>query len=618
MHCGFLPFEGCFEHSFLMQSLLDDSKRRNKNLRIVWFDLKNVFGSVPQNKLFEMMERLSVPPAFISLCQDIYQNSTFKIRTASGYTNPIPQTMGVKQGCPLSPLLFNLAIQGMLIGLDTVDAGYKLPDGSSIKYMAYADDLCIVDNDIEGINAMIHKIEEFSNWAQLQFNTSKCASLSMMNSKSRKYVESFSPKLNNQHIPALKWEERYKYLGIKVGREKMCSLAELKQEIISDSELIGNSLLAPWQKVEAINMFVISKAQYHLRASTPFRTWAQSIDKKLRNIIKSALKLPRRTTNSFLYTANRYGGLGLYSMEDNLDVARITQFFKCLTSPDDIVKQCAWTQLSQVVGKRLKKQDISPQDMESFLNSPRPPNEGSRGDIQSLWSIVRKSLHRLRILVSVTDSNSIELDLSGSTITAIRRKLLSKLVRKEVQNLRLEELISHQDQGRTFPLVSKSPASNHWVGTGHHVTFADHRFGIRARTNLLPVKSVLKRMRKTTVDTCPKCKQQPETLGHVLNSCPANAGLMRERHNLILKRLSNATRSENGTNFLDQKIPNSPGCLRPDLVITTAHSITIVDVTIPFKASQDAFTKARSEKTQKYSELFNGRGPNTQRSRLEL
>ena len=78
---------------------------------------------------------------------------------------------------------------------------------------------------------------------------------------------------------------------------------------------------------------------------------------------------------------------------------------------------------------------------------------------------------------------------------------------------------------------------------------------------------------------------------------------MCERHNLILKSLSNATRFENGTKFLDQKIPDSPGCLTPDLVITTSHSITIVDVTIPFEASQDAFTKARSEKTQKYSEL---------------
>ena len=156
--------------------------------------------------------------------------------------------------------------------------------------------------------------------------------------------------------------------------------------------------------------------------------WAQSIDKKLRNITKSALKLPRRTTNSFLQVGvccNRYGGLGFKSMEDNLDVARITQFFKRLTSPNDIVKQCAWTQLSQVVGKRLKKQDISPQDMESFLNSPPPPNEGSRGDIQSLWSIVRKSLHRLGILVSVTDSNSIELDLSGTTIMYRHQKKAS-------------------------------------------------------------------------------------------------------------------------------------------------------------------------------------------------
>ena len=50
---------------------------------------------------------------------------------------------GVKQGCPLSPILFNLTIQGLLLGLDEIDAGYELSDGSRIKYLAYADDLCI-------------------------------------------------------------------------------------------------------------------------------------------------------------------------------------------------------------------------------------------------------------------------------------------------------------------------------------------------------------------------------------------------------------------------------------------------------------------------------------------
>ncbi len=46
---GFLPFEGCTEHSFLLRSVLGDSKRRRKDVRIVWLDLKNAFGSVPHN-----------------------------------------------------------------------------------------------------------------------------------------------------------------------------------------------------------------------------------------------------------------------------------------------------------------------------------------------------------------------------------------------------------------------------------------------------------------------------------------------------------------------------------------------------------------------------------------
>lgn len=341
--------EGCYEHSFLMQSLLDDSKRRNKDLRVVWFDLKNAFGSVPQDRMFDMMGRLNVPNGFISLCKDIYHQSSSKIRTTNGYTSDIPQTTGVKQGCPLSPLLFNIAIQGMLTGIDQeVDAGYEFQDGSKIRYLAYADDLCIAAHTKNDINRMISRIEDFTNWAGLRFNTSKCASLSAINSKTRKYVESFSPTLNNQPIVALKWEERYKYLGVQIGRTKLSTLSGLKDTIIAETDLIAKSPLADWQKIEAINIFVLSKAQYHLRASTPFRTWAKSIDTAIRKILKPKLKLPRSTTSSLLYTANRFGGIGLSSLEDDLDVARVTQLYKCLTSPDHIVKQCAWNQLRQV------------------------------------------------------------------------------------------------------------------------------------------------------------------------------------------------------------------------------------------------------------------------------
>ena len=163
----------------------------------------------------------------------------------------------------------------------------------------------------QGIEHMIKKMREFADWANLTFNISKCASLSAINNKSRKYVESYSPNFGNQAILALNWEERYKYLGVQVGRERLTTLTDLKTTILKELERIAESLLTDWQKIEAVNIFSMSKTNYRLRASTPYSTWARSLDRKIRHILKPHIKLPRHTTNHFLYTPNRNGGVGL-------------------------------------------------------------------------------------------------------------------------------------------------------------------------------------------------------------------------------------------------------------------------------------------------------------------
>lgn len=98
--------------------------------------------------------------------------------------------------------------------------------------------------------------------------------------------------------------------------------------------------------------------------------------------------------------------------------------------------------------------------------------------------------------------------------------------------------------------------------------------------------------------TCPKCGTQPQTLGHVLNACTLNSGLMRERHNLILQRLSKALLDTVGDKYLEQKIKDSPGDPRTDLVVWHLNgSVSIVDVTISFEGRVDAFQIAWSEKS---------------------
>lgn len=95
-------------------------------------------------------------------------------------------------------------------------------------------------------------------------NVSKCAALSVINGRPRKYVESYTPTLQGSIIRALKWDDRYKYLGVEVGWRRATSLNKVKKAIVKDTTAVCSSLLTNWQKVEAINIFVVSQATYYL------------------------------------------------------------------------------------------------------------------------------------------------------------------------------------------------------------------------------------------------------------------------------------------------------------------------------------------------------------------
>ena len=161
---GFVPGEGCLEHSFLVRSMMEDARRRHRPLHLVWFDLRNAFGSVPHNLIWYGMRKLGVP------------EEAFTIQTAEGATNDIPQARGVKQGCPLSPLIFNLAIEGLIRGIQSSDArGYSFTESLEVKCLAYADDLAIAASSEEDVEAMLDRLEEFSRWAHMDFSTSPSA-----------------------------------------------------------------------------------------------------------------------------------------------------------------------------------------------------------------------------------------------------------------------------------------------------------------------------------------------------------------------------------------------------------------------------------------------------------
>ncbi len=130
---GFLPMEGCVEHSIVMESLLCDAKRRRKDVRILWLDLKNAFGSVSHDLLWFMLMKLEVSEPFIAICQEIYADSSQRIRTNEDTPPTSPSMWESSRGCPLGPLLFNFALEALLPILNTCSTGYSMENGSLVK-----------------------------------------------------------------------------------------------------------------------------------------------------------------------------------------------------------------------------------------------------------------------------------------------------------------------------------------------------------------------------------------------------------------------------------------------------------------------------------------------------
>lgn len=597
---GFLPFDGCLENGFILRSVLQDSRRNKKEVGVAWLDLKDAFGSVPHSSLLDILQRAGLRSTTLAIIEDIYKDSSTCIQTTAGLSAPIPCSRGVKQGCTLSPILFDVVMEVVIRAMEEVPgAGYQLSN-INIKTLTYADDLCALTSSPEKIQLMLSKAEAAAKWAGLTFNPRKCAALTIFRKQGkRQHAVNSQPTLGGEPIPALPWDGTYKYLGCRLGADPKTDLSQVSADYIADCEAILRSDLTDWQKLDAIHRFAKPRLVYLLQNTSPTIGWARNIDKTIRALAKTCLKLPGHTVSAFLYTDTTSGGLGLPNIEDELHIFRVSSAFKLLSTPGDHrVRDIAYSALSRTAEIRSGNRK-SPQE---FLNSLPDPGEGNKGDLSSLWSDSRVSFHHCNAKID-TDNCAIICD--NHTVHWPKRSQVPSLLRSSIQNRHKTQWSSCSDQGRTVSCISKHAASNHWIRTGKYTSFGEYRFALKARLNLLPTRTARYRAGEVIPDrSCRKCNTEQETLAHILNHCPNHVGLLRLRHNKILSRLANAIPAKMGRQYKEQVVPGDRLGLKPDLVVLddTKKEAFVIDVTTPFEGTE-SFSTARLEKERKYGYL---------------
>ena len=116
---------------------------------------------------------MGVPEHLIVMLSNLYTNQEATIMTEYGETSNIPIGKGVRQGCILSPLLFNIyAEKIMREALDKWDKGIGI-GGRKVSTLRYADDTTLIASNREDLIELIEKVKSSSEKAGLYLNVKK-------------------------------------------------------------------------------------------------------------------------------------------------------------------------------------------------------------------------------------------------------------------------------------------------------------------------------------------------------------------------------------------------------------------------------------------------------------
>nr|XP_050025000.1 uncharacterized protein LOC126519682 [Dermacentor andersoni] len=550
---GFLPHDAVFEHNFVLQGRLDDARTGGGEVCVGFLDFANAFGSV-------------------TIVEDLYRANTTCVVAAAGITEPITIGAGLRQGCPLSGLFFNLVVDPVIRAVQGGDRQHNI--------LAYADDLTLLAADPTTLQSRLDRVTALSARLGLRLNAAKCRSLHLsgrhpVGTRPTSFTAGGDP------IPALGDFEGHKFLGRPVGFRVLPDETTVDEAIHLGRKLLS-SMLAPWQRLDAIKTFLYPALNFAMRVGLASKGEWQRLDEELRPLIRKTLYVPARASNEYLYGSTQAGSAGIPLAAELSDICRVDGAFKLLTSSDVEVRERAAGDLEGV---------------EAYLSGETEDDFRQMStQVQSVWTEARKASRRLSVAWELLEHGA-RINCREASVSVRNRHKLVKTIRALLSTERDRALHDKPNQGKAMVCVAADPANSHFMRSGRYTRFTDWRFVHRARLNLLPLNAT--RLWAPAADKrCRRCGYGEETLPHVLCHCMRQSRAM-ERHNTIVARIKKAA-SGRFTVIAENQVVVTTS-LKPDLVLARGEEALILDVGCPFENRLQAFQDARKAKEEKYS-----------------
>ncbi|GCC38609.1 hypothetical protein chiPu_0017124 [Chiloscyllium punctatum] len=265
---------GCNENIVVLENVIKGAKYNHKDLAVVFVDLAKAFDSVGHKLLIKSLQRVKLPKAFVSLIEDLYTGNTTVVEGNGNLTTPITIERGIKQGDPLSPILFNIALDQLVCSLERANSGVSMPLGGrrvNCSTLAFADDIALLSDSHMARNL----------------------------------------KLLQAYCDHTGLSDTEKYLGARIDPWAGVAEGDWEEKLKSWVKGIQAAPLRPRQRLEILKIHAIPRLYFHLILTEASQATLTKLDQRIRNATKEFLHLPPHIADGVLYVSNRNGGLGV-------------------------------------------------------------------------------------------------------------------------------------------------------------------------------------------------------------------------------------------------------------------------------------------------------------------
>ena len=306
----------------LIQNGLDYANSVNLGGALLSLDQEKAFDRVDWNFVHQVLSNMNFGPSFRKWIKLLYNNIYSRVLINGALGGPFSVSRGVRQGCPLSPLLYILAAEPLSRAIQASPdiTGFPLPNGEHVKILQYADDTTCFVMDDPSLLALIKLFDRYATATGAKLNLDKTEGLL------------FGPWRPRTNLPiTLKWtSDSLIILGCRVGNDTLPDWDTLITKFKGKITSWGNRSLSLQGRALLANTLGLSVFWYQGTIFDVPKTVIHTINKILFPFLWNKSKEP--IARSSAVAPRLRGGLGIVHVGSKISSLRAIWLRRLLLS----------------------------------------------------------------------------------------------------------------------------------------------------------------------------------------------------------------------------------------------------------------------------------------------